>query len=315
MEKNPPPNKILIAVDGSEQSLNAIRYAAGIFSPKNTHIVLFHIQPKISELFSDLGAYPYYKRQMTGLKRWATDQKTDVVNTMESAAVYFKQKGFPETAITIKTPTRTLGVTDDIVKESYNDYQAVVVGRTGVSRFKDWVLKSTAMKLVSKIKHIPIVVVGGHPNAKNLLLAFDGTHGAMKGVLYAGSLVRASEHHMMLYSIISMEKKFWADDAPFLFFDNADAKIDTGSHEIGSHLTDACKRLVAEGISPEQVSIKIHVADGKRGYRIVQEARENQYGTVVMGRRELVTFIDEYFIGRVSDKVLKLADELALWIV
>ena len=131
MEKNAPPNKILIAVDGSEQSLNAIRYAAGMFSPKNTHIVLFHIQAKISELFADLGAYPHYKRRMTGLKRWATDQKTEVLSTMDSAAVYFKQKGFPESAITIKTPTRSLGVTDDIVKESYNDYQAVVVGRTG----------------------------------------------------------------------------------------------------------------------------------------------------------------------------------------
>ncbi|WP_419656895.1 UspA domain protein [Desulfosarcina variabilis str. Montpellier] len=315
MEKNAPPNKILIAVDGSEQSLNAIRYAAGMFSPKNTHIVLFHIQAKISELFADLGAYPHYKRRMTGLKRWATDQKTEVLSTMDSAAVYFKQKGFPESAITIKTPTRSLGVTDDIVKESYNDYQAVVVGRTGVSRFKDWVFKSTAMKLVPKIKHIPIVVVGGHPESKNLLMAFDGTHGAMKGVLYAGSLIGKSDHHMMLYSIIRGEKKFWPGDAAFLHFDNAKADIDTGTHEIGPHLTDACKRLLDEGIAPEQVSIKIHVADGERGYRIVNEAKHNRCGTVVMGRRELITFIDEYFIGRVSDKVLKLADELALWIV
>ncbi len=315
MEKNAPPNKILIAVDGSEQSLNAIRYAADIFSPHNTHIVLFHIQAKISELFADLGAYPHYKRRMTGLKRWATDQKTEVLTAMESAAVYFKQRGFPESAITIKTPTGTLGVTDDIVKESYNDYQAVVVGRTGVSRFKDWVLKSTAMKLVPKIKHIPIVVVGGHPSTNNLLMAFDGTHGAMKGVIYAGSLVGKSDHHMMLYSIIDRDHQFWKGDASFIYFENANASIDSGSHEIGPHLTDACKRLMDQGITPEQVSIKIHVADGERGFRIVQEARANNCGTVVMGRRELVTFIDEYFIGRVSDKVLKLADELALWIV
>ena len=171
------------------------------------------------------------------------------------------------------------------------------------------------MKLVPKIKHIPIVVVGGHPESKNLLMAFDGTHGAMKGVLYAGSLIGKSDHHMMLYSIIRGEKKFWPGDAAFLHFDNAKADIDTGTHEIGPHLTDACKRLLDEGIAPEQVSIKIHVADGERGYRIVNEAKHNRCGTVVMGRRELITFIDEYFIGRVSDKVLKLADELALWIV
>ena len=118
MEKTTPPNKILIAVDGSEQSLNAIRYAARIFSPRSTHIVLFYIQPKVSELFSDLDAYPHYKRRMTGLQHWATDQKTDVLNAMDSAIVYFKENGYPESAITIKTPPRTLGVTADIVKES-----------------------------------------------------------------------------------------------------------------------------------------------------------------------------------------------------
>jgi nucleotide-binding universal stress UspA family protein len=120
---------------------------------------------------------------------------------------------------------------------------------------------------------------------------------------------------MMLYSIIGGEKKFWPGDSPSLSFDNARANIDTGSHEIGPHLTDACERLLDEGIAPEQVSIKIQVADGERGYRIVQEAKQNQCGSVVMGRRELITFIDEYFIGRVSDQVLKLAEELALWIV
>ena len=310
-----PPNKILIAVDGSEQSLDAIRYAAGTFSPDSTQIVLFYLQPKISELFTDLCAYPHYKRRMTGLKRWATEQKTEIVDIMDNAVVYFKQKGFPESAISFKTPTGSLGVTEDIVKESYDGYQAVVVGRTGKSAFKDMILKSTAMKLVPKIKHIPIVIVGGHPDPKNLLLAFDGTHAAMKGVVYAGSLVDKSNHHMRLYSIVSPEQKFWAEDTPALFFDNANAAIDTGAHELGPHLADACKRLMDESIDPAQVCIKIHVAQGERGFQIVQEAQDNQYGTVVMGRRELITFIDEYIIGRVSDQVLKLANMLALWIV
>jgi hypothetical protein len=42
---------------------------------------------------------------------------------------------------------------------------------------------------------------------------------------------------------------------------------------------------------------------------------DNHFGGVVLGRRGLITFIDEYFIGRVSDRVLKLADQLAVWII
>jgi hypothetical protein len=70
----------------------------------------------------------------------------DISNTMDSARVYFRQKGFPESAITVKTPARKLGISQDIVKESYEGYHAVVVGRIGWSRFKDWLIKSTAMK-------------------------------------------------------------------------------------------------------------------------------------------------------------------------
>jgi nucleotide-binding universal stress UspA family protein len=55
--------------------------------------------------------------------------------------------------------------------------------------------------------------------------------------------------------------------------------------------------------------------DRDRASHIVQEAEKNNAGSIVVGRRGLVTFIDEFFIGRVSDQVLKLADELAVWVI
>jgi nucleotide-binding universal stress UspA family protein len=310
-----PPQKVLVAVDGSEQSLRAIRYAAGVFPPDRTHIVLFHVQAQLFELFSDLDAYPHYKSRVTGLKRWATEQKMDISNTMDSAIVYFKQKGFPKSAITVKTPARNLGITQDIVKESYEGYHAVVVGRVGWSRFKDWLIKSTAMKLVARIKHIPIVVVGGRPDAKNLLVAFDGTHGAMKGVVCVGALVGASGHELQLYSIINSKKKFWPGDHAYFSIDNCISRIVTGNLEIGEQLEEARTRLLAEGFPSERISVRIHAVDRDRATYIVKEAQNNRFGSIVVGRRGLVTFIDEFFIGRVSDQVLKLADELAVWVI
>jgi nucleotide-binding universal stress UspA family protein len=302
-------------VDGSEQSLRAIRYAANVFPPERTRIVLFHVQAQLFELFSDLDAYPHYKRRVTGLKRWATEQKMDISSTMDSAVVYFKQKGFDESAISIKTPDGKLGITQDIIKESYDGYHAIVVGRTGWSRFKDWLIKSTAMKLVARIKHIPVVVVGGQPDAKNLLVAFDGTHGAMKGVACVAALVGASEHQLQLYSMISHKGKFWAGDEAFFIPENTDDPEEAVDHRIGPHLGEARSRLLEEGVAPERISIKIHAVDQDRAAHIVKEAMQNHFGGVVLGRRGLITFIDEYFVGRVSDQVLKLADQLAVWII
>jgi hypothetical protein len=42
---------------------------------------------------------------------------------------------------------------------------------------------------------------------------------------------------------------------------------------------------------------------------------DNRFGGIVLGRQGLITFIDEFFVGRVSDRVLKLADQLAVWII
>ena len=315
MKESAPLHRILVAVDGSEQSLRAIRYAAGVFPPDRTHIVLFHVQAQLFELFSDLDAYPHYKSRVTGMKHWATEQKVDIDNTMNSAVAYFKQKGFPEAAITIKIPAKKQGITQDIIKESYDGYHAIVVGRTGWSRFKDWLIKSTAMKLVAKIKHIPVVVVGGNPDARHLLVAFDGTRGAMRGVVCVGALVGTSDHRLQLYSMISHEGKFWVGDEEFFIPENAADPLATGKHRIGPHLEEAREKLLAEGMATDRISIKIHAVDRDRAPHIVREAMENDFGGVVLGRRGLITFIDEFFIGRVSDRVLKLADQLAVWII
>lgn len=315
MQSNLPPQKILVAVDGSEQSLRAIRYAANVFSPQRTRIVLFNVQAPVFDLFKDLDGYPHYKRRMTGIKRWATEQKQDITSTMDSAAVYFRQKGFPESAITTKTPAKRLGVTQDIIKESYNDYQAIVVGRTGWSRFKDWLVKSTAMKLVAKIKHIPVVVVGGNPDARHLLVAFDGTHGAMRGVVCVGAMVEASNHHLQLYSMIESQKKFWPGDDPYFKIDNCVSRIVIGKENIGEQLEEARNRLLAEGFPTEQLSVCVHTVDREKAAHIVQQAEKNNFGSVAVGRRGLITFIDEFFIGRVSDQVLKAANALAVWII
>jgi nucleotide-binding universal stress UspA family protein len=315
VQENTPLHKVLVAVDGSEQSLRAIRYAAGVFSPEHTHIVLFHVQAQLFELFSDLDAYPHYKSRVTGLKRWATEQKEDIASVMDSARAYFRQKGFPESALTVKTPAKNLGVTQDIVAESYDGYHAIVVGRMGWSRFKDWLIKSTAMKLVAKIKHIPVVVVGGNPEAKHLLMAFDGTHGAMKGVVYVGALVGTSDHHLQFYSMIKEKEKFWPGEDPYFRIDNCSHPIETGEQKIGQHLEEARTRLLEEGIPPDRLSLRIHIVDRDKAAHIVEEAQNNNFGSVVIGRRGLITFIDEFFVGRVSDRVLKLANELAVWII
>nr|NIR15706.1 universal stress protein [Desulfobacterales bacterium] len=46
--------KILLAVDGSDQALDAVRYVSQLFPPNRVEAVLFHVMSKIPESFWDI---------------------------------------------------------------------------------------------------------------------------------------------------------------------------------------------------------------------------------------------------------------------
>jgi nucleotide-binding universal stress UspA family protein len=84
--------------------------------------------------------------------------------------------------------------------------------------------------------------------------------------------------------------------------------------EIEPFMTKAEEMLVKAGVSESQISKKI--VDGSRNAAsdILEEARNNQYGTVVMGRRG-ISGVQEFFMGSVSSKVLQNSSGMAVWIV
>ncbi len=314
LQKEIPPIKILIGVDGSDQSLEAVRYAGSLFSPNRTRIVLFNVRYQISELFSDLEDYPHYQSRVTHVKKWATEQKADICTFMDLAYHTLHEMGFPEASISIKIPSKTLGVTADIIKESYSGYSALIVGRTGISRFKDWLMKSAAIKLVGKIKHIPVIVVGGKPDTKKLLVGFDGSRGAMRGVSWAGALLEGSKSSLRLYSMISRDEKFWDMEEDFFLCNSQDFFNETESNPLPEKFQEAWNQLIEEGIDPDRITGKFQILETGRAERLVDEAMNTGFGSIVVGRRGLISFIEAFFIGRVSSKVLNMADKLALWV-
>ncbi|UCD80927.1 MAG: universal stress protein, partial [Desulfobacterales bacterium] len=51
-----------------------------------------------------------------------------------------------------------------------------------------------------------------------------------------------------------------------------------------------------------------------RAEAIVNEARKQNYGTIVMGRRGL-SQVKSFFIGRVTNKVIYLVKDRSVWVV
>ena len=72
--------------------------------------------------------------------------------------------------------------------------------------------------------------------------------------------------------------------------------------------------LTGSGFDPERISTKIITGARSRAAAIVQEARDGGYGTIVVGRRGL-SRVRDFLMGRVSNKLISLAKNQAVWVV
>ena len=161
--------KILLAVDGSDQAFEAVRYVSQLFPPNRVEVVLFHVMSKIPDSFWDIEKNPAFRHQLAPVAAWAIQQEKALQDFMERSRQLFVERGAKEEAVKVKIQERKVGVARDIAREAQNGYDAVVVGRWGVSKFKDLVWGSIAGKLVGHLVQDPLWVVGGNPKAGKVL--------------------------------------------------------------------------------------------------------------------------------------------------
>ncbi len=297
--------KILLAVDGSDQAFEAVRYVSQLFPPKRMEVVLFHALSKLPEGFWDVEKSPAFKHKLSSAAAWATREKTVIHEFMERARQLFLDQGFPEDKVIVKIEERKKGVARDIITESQRVYDAVVVGRLGKSQLKDLVWGSVADKLIGRLTHVPVCVVGGSPQVGKILVAMDTSEEATKVLEFAGSMMDITDCQLTLLHVIRGMEAWTVDSSEQLQKAEEAATI---------LLEEATGRLERAGLSRDRISTKIRSGAASRAEAIVEEARNSECGTIIVGRRGL-SRVKEFFMGRVSKKVLQLAKWNAVWVV
>ena len=290
--------KILLAVDGSEQAFEAARYVSQLFLPNCMEVVLFHS-------FWEARKDPAYRHRQAFIAEWMSEQERAIQEFLERARRLFLDRGVPEDLVITKIKERKLGIVRDIVEECQGDFDAVVVGREGMSKLKDLVLGSIAKELIQCPLTIPLCVVGGTPAVGRILLGMDASQGAMKALDYLGTMLNCTDCEGALFHVIKAFDFVIASAGEELQKTERAAKL---------CLEEAICHLEQEGLSRDRITTKIAAVTDTCSRAIVEEAREGGYGTIVVGRRNL-SGLKQYFIGRVSNKVLKLAKEMAVWVV
>ena len=306
-------SKILLAVDGSDASLNAVRHIGRVFSKKQ-QIVLFHVQSDVPEAFKDLKGEEFIDARKFPLETWQTHQGKFIIDFMEKARAFLIDDGFEPKAVSVSVQKLKSGIARDIHNESLRGYAALVVGRTGVSNIADITMGSVASKLADVTGHIPIIVVGAHPDSKKILLALDGSRRSMRAVKFVGAVVDPDTCEMMLCHVVRPLSIRYASTKERFASKHEKEWIAANQRKIVPVFIEAKKQLMHAGISAENLSTEILTDESSRAAAIVKAAAAGGYDTIAMGRRGY-TSVKAFKSGRVCRKILHFAFRPALWIV
>jgi nucleotide-binding universal stress UspA family protein len=232
---------------------------------------------------------------------------------LENAKNFMMKADVPENHVDALIQERQQGIARDIIAESRKGYDAVVVGRRGLSKLQDLFLGSVSQKIVETIKEIPVAVIGGDIRSKRMLVAVDASENSRKAVDYAGRLATATEADLTLYHVVRkcgigfLDDLSLGDEEINGFMEQVEMDIKRMFRSYKSHLENA-------GVPPSRISTKRTLLSYSRSGDILREASEAACGTIVLGRRGL-SRVHQFSMGRVTNKVLIRAAEYAVWIV
>ena len=78
---------------------------------------------------------------------------------MKKAKQLLVEAGFDEKRIAAKIPMKKSGIARDIVNESKDGYESIVIGRRGLSGIKEMFLGSISQKVLSMAKDVSICII------------------------------------------------------------------------------------------------------------------------------------------------------------
>jgi len=306
--------KILIAVDQSVHAKQAIKYAArtgGLV--KNMDFVLFHVQPMISQyLVEEARSKPKARSQLEAVRQKNHEASLEL---LENCKTRLTETGIGAERIEIKTAPRDAGVADDIIQMAEaGRYDAILIGRRGISAFQEFFVGSVTTNLVAHAKQIPVWLVDGTVASDYVLIAVDGSVNSLRALDHAVFIL--SESNKPKIELLHVKPRF----GDFCEMDLGDMETDNLKQVMENAdqrcLTDfqvqAMNMLRDAGFTDSQVQFRQIEKRLSPANAIVEELHKGNFGTLVIGKRGMS---GSQFMGRVAGTMVQKIQDRAVWIV
>ena len=309
MERN-----ILAAVDGSVFSFNALRYLGQLFTDlDDISVHLLYVLPSqplaigsewVQEKDRLLSLSPAMRARYAGAKRF-----------MEEAVLQLGRRGIAPQQVSCHVQLARTGVAADIIFEAKKElYDALVIGRRGVGAIEEMICGSVSSTAAQQCFELPIWVVDGKVNARKFLLPVDTSFNSLKAADHLGFILQGNPYAEIF--LLHFSSVVGGDTEP----DWPELQALWGKDWCAEHLG----RQDSVFHAPEQILLERgigvdRICRRQGGYcfaphkPICRQAIVEGCGTIVVGRRSKCK-AQSFFHG-VSDKVLDVASQVAIWVV
>jgi nucleotide-binding universal stress UspA family protein len=306
--------QIVIAVDSSPHAAQAVNYATRLSTIiPEIHFVLLHIHPTISGYLLEEAERSVKAR--AEIDRMVRKNQSASLEVLEKLRNQMVRQGLAEERIELKSQPRYVAVTDDILALSQAAvYDAVMVGRRGVSYIQEMITGSVTANLVSHSTLTPIWVVDGEVNATSVILAVDGSPSSLRALDHLAFIMGGEcRIRILMLHVQPRLQDYCALDSADRTDAAAEEVVLTADKRCLDNFFGQARAILSKcGVAEDRVEMKTVIGGLAVPKAILSEARQGGFGTVVLGKSGQSR---SRFFGSVSAKVLQKAENMAVWIV
>ncbi len=155
------PQNVLVAMDESESSMKAVDFIAKTFA-SGCRVTLLSIMRPVDLLceMDTAALHGYLASHHPDYCRAVDEHKESALKSAQGAARRrLIDAGFSAEQVTILYKTMRTDVAVEIIEESRNGYDVVVLGRRGLSPVKGFLLGSVSQKVLNGAKDVSVLIV------------------------------------------------------------------------------------------------------------------------------------------------------------
>jgi len=306
--------KILLAVDNTRPSKLALAYAVQLSTMiPELHFSLLNVQPMVSLfLIEEARKSVLARKKMEKISSTNARLGQSLLDEYRSDMV---ARGIAPDRIDVKSQARRLGFAKDIIEfAQQGQYDAIVVGRRGLSGIARLYAGSVTANIMEQSQVIPVWLVDGETDAGEMLVAVDGSEASLRVVDHISFMMSGdSTMRATLVHVASNARNTCAIDMeedPDTELDDIIVRGDKAC--IDQFYARVLEKFKQAGIEPERVRFETIEGRGRIGKAIMDYAEKGDYRTLVVGRRGINR---SFFMGSVSRYMINNLSNGALWLI